>query len=347
MDSRPQGVRHRVTMRKTLVKTGEMNIRLITGASSSIVTGSRVYNDRMAAGLRKLGHGVEVVDAAGLRPEDAARPGCVPLVDGAALPGLAGANLDAATVLLHHPASLETNPPDEALRATEAALFREARHIVVTGEQTAARLLSDFGTPTEKISVIVPGIDDLPRSVGSSGATCEMLSVGQLTPRKGHDVLLRSLRRLFDLDWHLTIIGGANDPVHAHGLQALAEELSIAQRVEFAGEVTGDALETLWRNADLFALTPHFEGYGMAFAEAARRGLPVAATSTGAAPSLVGPDAGVVCAPGDVEQISRALRRLILDTSLRHEMAEVAWQSSRLLPSWDEQAARLAAVLST
>ena len=324
-----------------------MNIRLIIGASSLVVTGSRVYNCRMAAGLRGLGHAVEVVDAESARADDVERPGCILLVDGAALPGLAGAKLDAATVLLHHPASLEASPPDEALRAQESALFREVRHIVATSEQTAARLVSDFGTPPAAISVIVPGIDDLPRSAGSSDATCEILSVGQLIPRKGHDVLLRSLRRLFDLDWHLTIVGGATDPVHAHGLQALAEELSIAQRVDFAGEVTGEALEALWRNADLFALTPHFEGYGMVFAEAARRGLPVAATSTGAVPSLIGPEAGVVCAPGDSEQISRALRRVILDAPLRREMAEMAWQSSRLLPSWDEQAARLAAVLAT
>lgn len=340
-------------MRKTLIKTCEMNIRLIIDASSPVVTGSRVYNDRMAAGLRGLGHAVDVVDAAGLRPDDAARPGgvslpeCVSLIDGAALPTLAGMRLDGATVLLHHPASLETNPPDEALRAREAALFREARHIVATSEQTAARLVSDFGTPPEKISVIIPGIDDLPRSAGSSGVTCEMLSVGQLIPRKGHDILLRSLRRLYDLDWHLTVVGGANDPVHAHGLQALAEELNIAQHVNFAGAVTGDALEALWRHADLFALTPHFEGYGMVFAEAARRGLPVAATNTGAAPLLIGPDAGVVCAPGDIEQLSRALRRLIMDVALRREMAEAAWQSSRPLPAWDVQAARLAAVLAT
>ena len=124
-------------------------------------------------------------------------------------------------------------------------------------------------------------------------------------PRKGHDVLLRALARLLDLDWHLTIAGGARDAVHANSLRALAEELKIAQRVTFAGEVQGDALEALWQRADFFALATHYEGYGMAVAEALKRGLPVVVTSGGAAGALVSPHAGVVCNPGDMVTISK------------------------------------------
>ena len=102
--------------------------------------------------------------------------------------------------------------------------------------------------------------------------------------------------------------------------------------------MTGTALETLWRGADLFALATWFEGYGMAVAEALKRGLPVAVMSGGAAASLVEAEAGVVCEPGDQVQFSKALRRLIFSASLRQEMAEVAWQTGQTLPSWDAQA---------
>ena len=98
--------------------------------------------------------------------------------------------------------------------------------------------------------------------------------------------------------------------------------------------------------ASLASSIARFEGYGVAVAEALRRGLPVAVTNAGAVPTLVGPEAGVVCAAGDVEQMSKALRRLIFDATLRHDMAEVAWQSGQSLPSWNEQAVRLAAVLA-
>jgi glycosyltransferase involved in cell wall biosynthesis len=124
-------------------------------------------------------------------------------------------------------------------------------------------------------------------------------------------------------------------------MHALAEDLKIAQRVRFVDEVT----ETLWAGADLFALTSYFEGYGVATAEALRRGVAVAVTNTGAVPTLVGPEAGVVCAPGDVEQLSKAMRRLIFDRPLLRDMSEVAWRSGQSLPSWNEQARRLAAAL--
>ena len=58
------------------------------------------------------------------------------------------------------------------------------------------------------------------------------------------------------------------------------------------------------------------------------------------------PEAGVVCAPGDVEQLSKAMRRLIFDRPLLRDMAEAAWHAGQSLPSWNEQAARLAAVLA-
>ena len=67
----------------------------------------------------------------------------------------------------------------------------------------------------------------------------------------------------------------------------------------------------------MFALATHYEGYGMAIAEALKRGMPVAITAGGAAGALVTPLSGVVCAPGDEVTLSKSLRRLIFDLPLR------------------------------
>jgi glycosyltransferase involved in cell wall biosynthesis len=71
----------------------------------------------------------------------------------------------------------------------------------------------------------------------------------------------------------------------------------------------------------------------------------VVATNTGAAQTLITPESGVVCMPGDLDQLAKALRRLIFDRTLRADMAEAAWQVGRALPSWADQAVKLASVL--
>ncbi|WP_309139675.1 glycosyltransferase family 4 protein [Siccirubricoccus sp. G192] len=193
--------------------------------------------------------------------------------------------------------------------------------------------------------MVEPGTDPAPRARGSGGPGVALLSVGAVTPRKGHDVLLRALAGLPDLDWTLGIAGGARDPVHATGLRALAETLGIAQRVRFLGEVDAPALAALYDGADAFALATWWEGYGMAAAEALAHGLPVAITAGGAIAEVVPMEAGIVSPPGDVVSLTKALRRLVFDTEMRQEMAEAAWAAGQRLPRWPDRAAAFAAEL--
>lgn len=343
-----------------------MHLAFVIPGALETVSGGYAYDRRMIAGLRAAGHAVSVMELTGQHPLadavaiasaaaafDALPPQTTPVIDGLGLPAFDGCG-DAITSrrvvgLIHHPTALETGLAEqdsERLRAIERRLLPKLAHVIVTSEPTAERLAAEFGVDRARIAVVVPGTDDAPRCLGSGGPGCEILSVGTLVPRKGHDVLLRALARLFDLDWHLTIAGGARDAVHAHSLQALADELDITQRVRFAGEVVGAALEALWQRTDLFALATHYEGYGMAIAEALKRGLPVVVTAGGAAGALVTPQAGVVCHPGDVVTLSKSLRRLIFDMPLRRECAEAAWQIGQTLPGWDVEARAFADALA-
>ncbi len=340
-----------------------MHVSLIVPAPFDTISGGYEYDRRMVDGLRTLGHTVAVVELPGRHPQadiaardaacaamDRLAPGTRCIVDGLALPAFAGLDDALAAIgaigLIHHPTTLETGLDDAeraARQVLERRLFGRLARVVVTSEVTGETMAHSFGVDPARIAIVVPGTDDAPRSTGSSGPTCEVLAVGSLVPRKGHDVLLHALARLFDLNWHLTIAGSSTlDPVHALALRSLVEELGIGPRVSFVGAVSGAALERLWQQADLFALATHYEGYGMAIAEALKRGLPVAITAGGAAAALVGPEAGVVCQPGDHEQLSKALRRLIFSRELRREMGDVAWETGQALPSWTDQAQRFA-----
>ncbi len=343
-----------------------MQLAFVAPAPLDTPVGGFFYARRMMTGLRQAGHNVQVLEIEGAHP-NAAEPARIAardavkaasaegrlLIDGLALPAFVGQGdaLEAAgaLALVHHPAALSdgaTEADRAGLRNAALRLLPRFRRVIATSQTVADRLAAEFGVSTERIIAVVPGTDDAPRSTGSGGPGCAILSIGALIPRKGHEILLRALARLFDLDWHLVIVGSAmRDPEHARALGALAEQLGIAAQVRFAGSVDDATLDALWRGADLFALATYWEGYGIAVADALRRGVPVAVTSGGAAASLVPAEAGIVAPPGDQEQLSKAMRRLIFSAELRREMADVAWQAGRALPDWASQVRAFAKAL--
>lgn len=336
-----------------------MKIALVVPAPFDTVSGGYIYDRRIVAGLRALGHDVLVVEQAGTHPlpdavaEANARDTLAGItddwtvvIDGLGLPAFApladDPRLARAVGLIHHPTALETGLDDATRRELaqrEAALFPRLAKLIATSPATAKTLP---GTPT----VVEPGTDAAPRATGTTGTGCHIISVGTLIPRKGHDVLLRALARLWDLDWTLTIIGAPDrDATHAAALHALVAELKLESRVKFHGELGPGAMATQWDRADIFALATWHEGYGMAVAEAIARGLPVALTAGGAVADLAQPAYSVVAKPGDHVALGKGLRRMLFDHELRTAMKDAAWQAGQALPGWDAQAAKFAAAL--
>lgn len=308
--------------------------------------GGAAYVAAMAAAMAAAGHQVALLEG----PAPDLPPGAAPVIDTMLLPALLP-RLDAlvaadAVALVHHLGAAAGQ--DEAARRAAHEMERSAlprfRRVVATSAPVATRLAAEFGVPEPHI--LLPGVADLPRSDGPAAESVQILSVGVLTPRKGHDRLLRAMARLTDLDWHLTIAGDARrNPVHAAAIEALIEALQLGGRATVLRNPDPAVLGTAWDQAGLFALATSWEGYATAVAEALRRGIPAVVTQGGESGTLLTQDCGAVCALDDPATLGKCLRRLLFDRALRLDMAEQAWRVGQALPGWAEQARGLETIL--
>ncbi len=274
------------------------------------------------------------------------------IVDGLAFGALPPAAIRAARTqviaLCHHPLAREhglSEATAATFRESERRALAEADAVITTSRATGEILAADYGVPETRITVAPPGTDPAPQARGSGGPRVRILSVGSLTPRKGHDVLLAALARLEPLAWELTILGPGETGETAAALLRQAETAGIADRVTLAGPADADALARAYDGADLFALASRYEGFGMAYAEAMARGLPVVGSEIAAVGEAT---AGAACLvpPGDAAALAAALGPLIREPERRRELAARGRLAAAGFPSWGDTAARVATVVA-
>ncbi len=243
------------------------------------------------------------------------------------------------TALVHHPLADETGlaAADVArFKASERAALALAQAVVVTSGHTLASLMRDYGVPRARLTLAEPGTDPAPRAKGTAG-TPVLLTVGTLTHRKAPDVLIEALARLKDLVWTSVLVGSTDrDSAVTTKVRALIAQHGLGDRVALRGEM--DDLSFAYDSADVFVLPSRHEGYGMVFAEAMARGLPIVACAAGAVTGTVPRDAGLLVPPDDPEALANALRRVLSDAALRARMANAAWTHGQNLPRWSDTA---------
>jgi glycosyltransferase involved in cell wall biosynthesis len=340
---------------------------LVPGALDARTGGTR-YDVRLAEALGEAGHDCALVpvDGAFPEPDSVAREALaqafatspadrLAVVDGLFLATLAGLDpLPPFVALMHHPADRESGlDPATAgrLRDRETKALSRAARIVATSGHTAALLARDYAVVRDRLGVVPPGVSV---TVGPAARRprpalpLRILVVASVTARKGYDVLLDAIGRLHDAgatpEFRVDCYGSLDrDPALAANLRKTIDARGLAAIVHLHGEVDETELARAYGSADLFVHAAHYEGYGMAVADAFAAGLPVVAAAGGAVADLVPHGAGLLVPPGDAAALADALAHVAGDTLLRVSLAEGARRSGAALPDWSAAAARFAA----
>lgn len=206
-------------------------------------------------------------------------------------------------------------------------LLKKADKIIVAtqGHIDGSEYLESY---KEKCVVIPYGVDDevldrgkafigyerseinVPELSDSQANPVNFLFVGRLVYYKGCDILLKAFAQTPNAV--LTIVGEGS---MGQELKKLAENLHIANRVRFLGDVNKEVLYSEYENCDVFVLPSvlRSEAFGLVQIEAMAFGKPVINTNlpSGVPYVSVNGISGLTVEPGDVDELAKAMKWMI------------------------------------
>lgn len=224
--------------------------------------------------------------------------------------------------------------------------LRLARRVVGVSKTILDHLVEEGHVDSARGEVIYYGVNrhalferSAPREILDRIGSGYYLFVGDLYAYKGVERIFEAmalLQRNLGLDRDLVVVGRDLWGREA-SLRARVEDLGIARRVHFLGEVPHGCLGWLYEQAFCLILVSELETFGMPLVEAMACGTPVVASDRTALPEVVG-NAGMIVSPSRTGELVAALRRLE-EPSVRASLVQRGLARAACF-DWDEAAAR-------
>lgn len=240
------------------------------------------------------------------------------------------------------------------------ALYRRTLHraarIIAVSQATKRDIERLFDLPEQKVEVIHNALDErlaVDHQPPNSQQTLERFQVsypyvlytGNVKPQKNiprlieaFAVLKEELRQHPDYGELRLIIIGDELGKHAH-LRRTVVKCRAQQDVRFMGFLPYEILKVFYRHAAVFVFPSLHEGFGLPPLEAMAQGVPVVTSNCSALPEVVG-HAALTVNPENVFDISRGMREVLLNRTLREQLIRAGFEQVRKF-SWRRAALRV------
>ncbi len=201
----------------------------------------------------------------------------------------------------------------------------KAADALVPISQHEARCMRDAGLMQPQM--LVPQWLDFAAIAATPHQTIELsrpalLFIGQLTPRKGYDLLLQALPAIVRRYPNVTVeyVSGLNLQ-DQEKLLGMARELGVADRIHLRGRVEDADLVNLYRAADVYVTPTRYEGFGLTLLEAMTIGCPLVATDIPVVNEIVqhGHN-GLLAGYNDPDDLANNILALLDDADLRQRL---------------------------
>ena len=218
-------------------------------------------------------------------------------------------------------------------------VYRKARGVICVSEKVRSEVLQ--GAAPVHANVIYNGTDPDRFSPGSEvGRT--VLSVGNLIPIKGHELLLRSIAALQEKHPDVTCEIVGEGPERGR-LAALSQELGLGDKVRLLGRRSRAEVAEAMRSCTIFALPSRYEALGCVYLEAMSAEKPVIGCTGQGIQELIQPGVnGLLIEPNNLNELSRSLSMLLGVDELRGRIGRSARHTILHGFTLSDQAAQLA-----
>ena len=258
---------------------------------------------------------------------------------------LAGIMRSRPTVVTVHNALLD--PPGlrrRILALLEALVCRRADIVLGASEDLVAGALRAGARDARMAPVAAPSLpgarrspDEVRAELGAADRPL-IVAVGRLHEQKGYDVLIQAAARWKSLEPVPLVAVAGSGPLESQ-LRSQIAELRAPVRLLGRRSDVADLLQA----AALVVLPSRWEARSLVAQEAMRAGRPLVTTAVGGLPHLVGGGAELV-APGDVDALDAAVRRLLGDPAAAEALGQGAAARAMSFPSEGDTAQQVIAV---
>jgi glycogen(starch) synthase len=232
--------------------------------------------------------------------------------------------------------------PRPRRQATNYLLHAPLRHInrFVASSRHELGILGRMGFPPESCEVIPLWIEDAPpllpdESILQGVERPIVLFIGQLTPRKGFDLLVEAMPAVVARYPTATFVFVSHNPAAQAQMEERATQLGVRRNLHFAGRVTEEQKLALMRAASCIAIPSRYEGFGLPLLEAMQAGVPLVASRIPVIDEIVsdGED-GLLFEFENPAALAEGIMRLLGDAGLRARL--VGGGLTKLARDFDE-----------
>ncbi len=219
--------------------------------------------------------------------------------------------------------------------------IRQAQKIITVSHFTKSDIVKHFGIKSDKVIVTYEGVATLSAKSDNSNdskahlsrlkvSKAYLLYVGNAYPHKNLERLLQVTRPLLKRHNLQLVLVGKRDYFYQRLVNLTATwSKTDRQQVVFAGFVSDDTLDLLYRQALAYVFPSLYEGFGLPPLEAMSKLCPVASSNRSSMPEILG-SAAIYFDPEDNADLLKQLELLVTNTTLRQSLIKLGEERVKL-----------------